>query len=281
MITLASLITIAIIFYGIVYFRTERRINKKYNVKLQSLTIPNDSLSYITGKHIAENRGCLGCHGNNLGSGKVFLDNSSPVGVLAASNITSGKGGIRYNDEDWIRVLRHGLNKNNQSVWFMPSHEVSHISNQEMAQLISYLKKQPPVDAEMPAKKIKPLGRVLTFFDQLPLLPAEMINHNAVYKDKIQPAVTAQYGGYLATSCKGCHGDNFKGAPAHGPSEPPIPDISLTGRPGKWKDDQFITALRTGKTPEGKHLSDAMPWKSFTYTNDELKAISLYLHELK
>lgn len=280
MITIGGIIAIAIIFYVIIYFKTEARINKVYSVKLQTLAIPNDTASYIRGKHIAENRGCLGCHGSTLANGEVFLDEKSPLGVLYAANITSGKGGINNKDEDWIRVLRHGLNKQNKSVWFMPSHEVSHISNQELAELICFLKHQPPVDRKVPEKSIKPLGRVLTYFDQYPLLPAEFINHNAVYIDRVEAAVTPQYGGYLATTCTGCHGANFKGGPAHSEKEPAIPDITSTGNVGKWKDDEFLTTLRTGRTPERK-LSDAMPWKAFTYTDNELKAIYLYLHQLK
>jgi mono/diheme cytochrome c family protein len=281
LITIGSLIAIVLIFYAVVYFKTEARINKVYGVKPQKLIIPQDSSAYIRGRHIAEIRGCLGCHGGNLAAGRAFLDEKSPVGVLYAANITSGKGGIQFTDEDWIRVLRHGLDKENKSLWFMPSHEVYHISNQEMSDLICFLKQQPPVDKTVPAKTIKPLGRLLTFFNQFPLLPAEMIDHNATYQNTVQAATTAAYGGYLATTCMGCHGPNFKGAPAHGENEPPIPDISATGHLGKWESSQFITALRNGKTPEGKQLSDAMPWKEFTYTDDELKAIYLYLHQVK
>jgi mono/diheme cytochrome c family protein len=148
-----------------------------------------------------------------------------------------------------------------------------------MGDLICFVKAHPPVDNTVPAKSLKPLGRVLTFLDKFPLLPAEMINHDAVYADEIQPSVTPAYGAYLATVCKGCHGPNLKGAAAHSPQEPAIPDISVTGHPGKWQAAGFITALRTGKTPEGKQLSEAMPWKFLTFTDDELKAIHLYLQQ--
>src|SRR5450432_1588686 len=115
-ITLGSLLVIVIIFYTIVYFKTESRINKVYAVKLQPLTIPSDSVSFIAGKHIAENRGCIGCHGADLGGGRAFLDKQSPVGLLYSVNITSGQGGINFTDDDWERVLRHGLGKDNKSV---------------------------------------------------------------------------------------------------------------------------------------------------------------------
>jgi mono/diheme cytochrome c family protein len=279
--SIGSLLLLAGLFYAVIYFKTEARINKAYNVKLQSLTIPTDSVSYAKGKHIATNRGCLGCHGPNLADGKVFLEPGSALGVLQAANITNGKGGINYTDLDWIRALRHGLNKQNKSVWLMPSHEVNHLSNQELGQLICYLKQQPPIDKVTLAKSLKPMGRALTFFNEFPLLPAEMIDHNAVYKDTVQQAVTAEYGAYLATICQGCHGPTLKGMPAFSEKEPATPDITHTGNVGKWDEGSFITALRTGKTPEGKQLTDGMPWKYFTYTDEELKAILLHLKQVR
>ncbi|MEO6316297.1 MAG: cytochrome c [Chitinophagaceae bacterium] len=281
LIVLGSLLAIVIILYAIVYFKTEARINKVYAVSVQQLTIPTDTTAYVAGKHIAENRGCFGCHGPHLGGGRAFLDEQSPVGVLYAPNITSGKGGLKYTDKDWVRVLRHGLAQSNKSAWFMPSQDIYQISNQEMGELISFVKQQPPVDNTVPVKSLKPLGRVLTFLDKYPLLPAEMIDHNFVVKDKVQAGVTAEYGAYLATTCRGCHGIDMKGGPAHAPTEPPIPDISSTGQTSKWQAAGFITAIHTGKTPEGKQLSDAMPWKYLTFTDDELKAILLYLHQVK
>ncbi|MCW3119488.1 MAG: hypothetical protein JWM28_3570, partial [Chitinophagaceae bacterium] len=138
-ITLGCLFALVIIFVTIVYFRTESRINKLYVVKPQTLVLRADSASYMRGNHIAEIRGCKGCHGHNLAGGRAFLDEQSPLGLLYAANITSGKGGINFKDEDWIRVLRHGLGKDNKSLWFMPSHEICHISNEDMAALIYFV----------------------------------------------------------------------------------------------------------------------------------------------
>ena len=45
--------------------------------------------------------------------------------------------------------------------------------------------------------------------------------------------------------------------------------------------NDFIILMRTGKTPKGQQLSDAMPYKEFTYTDDELKALHLYLQQIK
>ncbi|GAB2601576.1 c-type cytochrome [Spirosoma areae] len=282
-IILGSLVVLLLIFYTVAYFQTESRANKVYAVNLQTLAIPNDSASYQLGQHIAGIRGCLECHTSTL-RGQVFSDEKSPLGILYASNLTKGKGGIDYTDQDWIRALRHGLNKANKPLWFMPSHDVSsRLSNREMGALIYFLKSQPPVDQSHPPKAFKPLGRILTFLGEFPMFPAEMIDHSAIPVDEVQVAVNSTYGHYLATSCMGCHGTNLKGGPGHGENEPDIPDLSSTGKVGKWSADEFVATIRTGKTPEKRSLSDAMPWKYFakTYKDDELKAIYLYMHDVK
>jgi hypothetical protein len=125
-IVLGCLLLIVIAFYAVAHFNVKSRADKVYAVNLQQLDIPNGSASYEMGKHIAEIRGCLECHGANLG-GKVFMSDTTPIAVLYAANLTNGKGGINYTDLDWIRALRHGLNKENKSVWFMPAqHTTSH-----------------------------------------------------------------------------------------------------------------------------------------------------------
>jgi mono/diheme cytochrome c family protein len=278
---LTGLVLLMLIAYAVVHFQMESRIHKVYSVKLQSLSIPTDSTTYALGEHVADIRGCNGCHGSDYGGGMGFITEDTPLGVLYASNITSGKGGVEYKDQDWIRALRHGLGNDNKPLWFMPSHEVYRISNREMAALIAYLKQQAPVDRTVPSKSIKPLGRILSFLGQFPLLPAEQIDHTYQYKDDVKLTVDAKYGEYLAVSCMGCHGPKLKGGPAHGPAEPAIPDISSSGNLGKWTADGFVNLFHTNRTPEGRELSKYMPVKDFKYSDDELTAIYLYLRSVK
>lgn len=280
-ITLCSLAVLLLLSYSLVYVTTEVRIHKVYQVNLQKLSIPDDSAAYMEGRHVAGIRGCLRCHGTDLATGEVFADENSPIGILHASNITSGKGGIDYTDQDWIRALRHGLGKDNRALWLMPSHEVCGLSNRDMAALISYLKKQPPIDNTTPPKSLRPLGRMLTFVGKFPLLPAEKIDHTARYVDELKPAVDAVYGKYLAVSCTGCHTNSFKGASSPSLQQPPIPNISSTGKLGKWTQVGFVKLFHTGKTPKGRVVSQCVAVKAFVYSDDELRAIYLYLHEVK
>ncbi len=50
---------------------------------------------------------------------------------------------------------------------------------------------------------------------------------------------------------------------------------------GKWSEDDIVTALRTGKRPDGRVLSPIMPWQSFaTLTDEDAHAIAAYLKSL-
>ena len=276
---LVSLLALLLIFYAVVYFKTESRANKVYEVAIQQLNIPTDSASFALGAHIAAVRGCNDCHANG---GKAFFDEHNPIATLYAANLTSGKGGINYADKDWIRALRHAVSKEGKPLWFMPvQHTSGNLSNKDLGALISYLKQLPPIDKATPQKKINPLGRMLTFLGKFPMFPAEIIDHTASFPDEIKPTATAVYGKYLAVVCQGCHGSNFKGGDSHEPGGPHIPDLTTTGNMGKWNSAQFITTLHTGKTPEGKMLTEYMPWRTIgvAHNEEELQAIYLYLHQ--
>lgn len=280
-IVLGCLILLVLLFSATVYFKTESRANKLYNVKVLPLTIPTDSVNYKLGEHIAAIRGCVDCHADG---GRAFFDEKNPIALLYTANLTNGKGGINYSDNDWLRALRHGVGRDGKSLWFMPvQHTSGNLSNHELVALISYLKRLPPVNATHPHKVINPLGRMLTFLGKFPMFTAEFIDHNASFPDEVKPEVTSAYGKYMATVCAGCHGDNYKGGPGKEPGQPYIPDISSTGKLKNWTSDQFITVLHTGKTPDGRTLSEYMPWSTLgkAHQNEELKAMYLYLRDCK
>jgi mono/diheme cytochrome c family protein len=51
---------------------------------------------------------------------------------------------------------------------------------------------------------------------------------------------------------------------------------------GKWTEAQIVTALRTGKRPDGRELAPIMPWRAFAnLTKSDAQAIAAYLKSLK
>jgi mono/diheme cytochrome c family protein len=280
---LGVLIAIVAIFYAKVYFSTESRINKVYTVTPQQLDFnPLDSTLLASGQRLVTTKGCNDCHGEDLG-GKIFVDDPA-LGLLVAQNLTKGKGGLPqdHNITDWVLALKHGIRKNGKPLLFMPSHEYTLLSEQDMTAIIAYCLQLPNIDRDLPDHKLGPVGRILTDLGKLPLLPVEMIDHNRMLVKEVKAEVSVDYGKYLSIACQGCHRENMKGGDPVAPGFPPVANISSTGNPGKWTDDQFMQTLRTGTTPEGKVLKPSeMPWTmTKAYSDTELKALHLYLNSL-
>lgn len=269
-------------FYAKAYYATEARINKVYQVSPQPLVIPTDSAEIANGARLAMAKGCRDCHGDDLG-GKVFI-NDNALGLVVAKNLTKGKGGlpVDHTVSDWVLALKHGVRKDGKPLLIMPAHEYTLLTEDDMAAIIAFAQQVPAVDRELPQNSLGPLARILTDLDQLPLLPAEMIDHSRLLTKKMKEEISIDFGKYLTTACQGCHRENMKGGEPIAPGFPVVANISSSGNLGKWTEEQFITTLRTGKTPEGKILKpNEMPWNmTKAYTDTELKAIYLYLKSI-
>ena len=96
--------------------------------------------------------------------------------------------------------------------------------------------------------------------------------------------VTVEYGHYLVTvtGCADCHGAQLSGGKSKKPAAIDAPNLTPAGDLKTWGAADFIKTLRTGVNPAGHPLNpNEMPWKHInTYTDDELKAIFMYLQTL-
>ena len=152
-----------------------------------------------------------------------------------------------YSDADWVRSIRSGVRPNGLPLLFMPSHEYRPMGPEDLGALVSWIKSMPPVDTDPVEQKIGLLGRVLFLAGQLPLIPAERIDHSDPSFSQPEADVTVVYGAYLATACAGCHGEGFSGGVIPGvPPEWPeaanlTPDVD-TGV-GLWSEDDFFILL--------------------------------------
>ncbi|QCR23152.1 c-type cytochrome [Pontibacter sp. SGAir0037] len=275
---LASLLVLLVLFYLMVSANISNRAEKKYTFASEDIAIPDDQALLKRGEHLAVIKGCTDCHGENM-AGKVMMEDAA-LGRLVSSNLTKGKGGLpqQYNTSDWVMALRHGIDPGGRPLLFMPSHETTLLSEEDMAALIAYCQHLEPVDNILPASELGPVVKVMTYLDKMPLLSVEKIDHQLPMVAKADTVEGVAMGMYLAVSCSGCHRPDLKGGDPLAPGLPPVPDITSSGKVGKWTKAQFIQTLRTGKTPEGKQMSsDNMPWK-MTAQYDEKELASLYLY---
>jgi mono/diheme cytochrome c family protein len=266
-IVLGGLIVLTLLTGLVLYPIGMKKLTKTYlNITVESVNIPDDADAIARGRHISVIWGCTKCHGEDL-SGRLLtndpIEGTIPtLGTIPAPNLTSGEGGIgqSYTDTDWVRVIRHGIKSNNQAEIYM---YVSTISDQDLGNLIAYLKQVPPVDTDSPAISygpILPIAPALGIFTPA----AELIDHNAPHPQDSVPDATVEYGKYLSAICAQCHGNGIANAVKN------------------WKQEDFIYTFNTGVLPDGRQLGPTMSSKTFNEMNDtELAALWLYFTSTK
>jgi cytochrome c553 len=260
------------------YVVVELRLRRVHQLPDENLDIKMDQVSIARGEHLVEVlMGCTDCHGDSL-SGKYLFDDAM-FGRIAAINLTPGKGGVgsTNQDADWEHAIRHGVGSDGKPLIYVMSSLYHNVGDEDLADMIAYLKNLPPVDNELPPTTVGLLSRLLVLTDSS-LLPAQIIQHDHGEIIVPNPGATIEYGQYLATACKICHGADFTGRLSVGGGL----NLTLAGDLSQWTEDDFRRALRTGYTPEGHRLvEDEMPWRRIgNLSDEELQALWLYLQSL-
>lgn len=278
-IVLGSIVGLALLVAVGLYIKSRSEFNRTYSVEARQITVPSDAAAIQRGRHLATVI-CMECHGDDLG-GKVGFVDLGPIGSVDTPNLTKGTGGLgrELTDEDFVRVLTHGVKPNGTSVFIMPSTDFQYMSDQDLGDIIAYIRALPPVD--------RTTGGQFTFIGNAMygagafgnLLRASRIDHDNRPPTPAAPGVTPEYGSYLVqiNSCRDCHGQELSGGKSAEPGAPLAPNLTPGGELRAWTAEQFITTLRTGVTPSGMELK-YMPWQyKGKMSDNELKAIWAYL----
>jgi mono/diheme cytochrome c family protein len=261
---------------------SDNKLNRTITVPEETVEVRTDTASIQRGQHLAAAVAtCVDCHGPNL-AGKVFVDDPA-LGRIAAPNLTRGQGGVgaTFSDADFVRALRHGVDPSGRPLMIMPADDYTHFGDADLGAIIGYVRSLPAIDSSLPPNELRPLGRVLFATGQLPLHPADRIDHNAPRSPAPQPGPTPEYGKYLADNagCPSCHGPGLSGGkiPQAPPDMVPARNITPAGI-GGWSEADFFKALRTGTRPDGSVINPFMPWPYYAQmTDDELRALWRFL----
>ena len=286
---LAGLVVLILIFAMVVRVSVNSRANKTYDVTVASIEVPSDAESIARGEHVFITATCVDCHGDNLAGG-IFIDDPA-IGKLYAANLTSGEGGrgAIYSDDDFVRAIRHGINQQNQSVYFMEVRLYWYLNDADMGDLLAYMRSVEPVDGTYPEPALSPLGYFLTFIGQISMFPAEVVDHEVARPTVVDAGATKEYGAYLAFTCQSCHNPAFSGGVI--PGAPPdfleARNLTPSGELKDWNLEDFKLAMTTGVTPSGRELEFnpapwiSIPWITFAeHTDTDYEAIFLYLQSL-
>jgi mono/diheme cytochrome c family protein len=260
---LGGLLVLVAIAGLILYPMGMKKLNQTYpNIAVETINIPTDRDAVDRGKHIATIWACTRCHGEDL-SGTVIANDPLAgmvplLGTISAPNLTSGKGGIAssYTDTDWVRAIRHGVMPEGSGEALM--FDYSTMSDQDLGDLIAYLKQVPPVDTSYPETRYGPLLPVLSNISLL-TPAAEKIDHGASRPVNPKAGATVEYGEYLSAVCTACHGN------------------SIGYAVNQWEQEEFVHTFQTGVLPDGRQFGQTMSSNTFReMTDTELNALWLY-----
>lgn len=268
---------------GALWIRSAQLLGARYAVETPPLVIPSDSVAVARGEHLAHAAlSCTLCHGQDLG-GAVYMD-AGAIGIVAGPNLTSGAGGIGASREDidLIRALRFGVRQDSTSLLMMPSEVFVHLTDEDLAAVIAYVRHAPPVDRIVPRSRFGLAGRALLALGQLNLLVASKT-------PRLTPVASVSrtpgpaYGRYLAdiSGCHGCHGFGLSGGKVAGPPGLPPASNLTPGAIPNWQESDFVRVMRDGRRRDNSPVNEFMPWKTFRgMTDDELHALWLYLQSV-
>ena len=255
-----------------------RVLAERMDLPDEDLTPMSDSATIARGEHLVTIWGCSDCHAETLG-GKVLVD-AKPFAYLVAPNLTAGTGGLTadYQITTFERAVRHGVGWDGRLLMMMPSMDYQHVTDMDIAALFAFLKAVAPVDNDVTGRKLGPIGRIASLVAGAELFPARGMMHANVHLREVEPSMTAEYGGYLARLCSGCHGPDYSGIKGNGPNLTSDPETGI----GAWGLDEFQRAFQQGQRPDGTVLDSTMPWYVFgNMTEDEVEAVWMFLQSLE
>ena len=233
--------------FAAVFGLSEWKLRSFTDPPVLSVPIPDDSASLALGRHLTRTRGCFGCHGQQL-EGRSFEDEWPWVRRAVAPNLA--RHAREHPPETLARAIRGGVGHDGRALWSMPSYNFKHLTDDEVAALIGFLRAADVVDGE-------PLPRPSLGWRARWALASGAESHMAQWGDEVPDLVLGSgddpalaRGERLAmTSCNECHGLDLRGSWVEMDIAPP--DLAIVaGYP--W--DDFQTLMKTGVPLDGRDL---------------------------
>lgn len=282
---LLGLVALIAVSAGVVYGVSSNRLARLYPATAHPIPVRDDSASIVEGERLVTIRGCNDCHGANM-AGRILIDDPA-FGRMPTANLTSGRAGGALTPEAFELAVRHGVRPDGSALKIMPSEEYAHLGDEELAAMYAYVRSLPAVNAPLPPTRIGPVAHALYVAGQIPLTPAEKLQADGkgelAHAAAPAAAVTPEFGAYMAKSCTGCHGQKYAGGSHPGMTRPARNLTPHATGIEQWTEQDFVTAISTGRRPDGTMLdTTAMPVKMTSKMSDvEKRAIYAYLRTVE
>jgi mono/diheme cytochrome c family protein len=251
---------------------------------IQPVAFRTDATSVARGQYLYASRGCVDCHGAQ-GNGHMFVDDGKGLRI-AGPHIAPGPGSAvaDYTPIDWVRAIRHGVNRQGRPLMVMPSEDYNRFTDDDLASLVAYIRQMPATQGSAAVVDLPLPARVAYGFGVMKDAAAK-IDHSLPPQLPVADHDTVARGAYVANMCLGCHGPTLAGGkiPGGPPDWPPASRLS----PGEGSvmsryagAEDFARMFKTGRRPDGSAIQ-VMPFGSLSQMNDrDVRDLHAYLRSL-
>jgi len=251
------------------YLRSETYLHSFDRPAPFMAAIPDDDASRARGEHLVLTRGCRGCHGDDLG-GQLMWGYAVPPNLPKLAREIGAAG--------FEAALRHGIDHTGRAMRDMPSYNFLRLRDDDVADIIAYLRAAPVASRELPAASLPwsirwglARGRDIAIAAVLEKVPP--------LKHAGEDSALAR-GEYLAmTTCNECHGLTLLAdSPFDDETAPSL--VVVAG----YDEAAFTRLMRTGKALGDRELpmmSGVARGRFVHFTDDEVRELYAYLrHEV-
>jgi mono/diheme cytochrome c family protein len=254
-----------------VYFATTRMFDQRYSVVAAAIPPSAGPEAIARGKALADRTGCTDCHKADLRGG-LFHDGGPLEGRYYASNLTR-KAQV-YSDEDLARIVRAGVRPDGRGVNSMPSSAFVDLTDQEMADVIAFVRSMPAGGDDAPEHYIGPVDRWKFWTGAPEFEPAVSYVEKERRKQPADAGPQHAFARHQASIiCRECHGGDLKG----GEGDAPAPDLVVATA---YTLPAFTKLLRTGIGVDGKEhglMTSVATGRLYHLNDTEIAGIHAYL----
>ena len=240
---LGVILILLLVFAAWAWFASARVLGRTHEASTERLVQPS-AAQLADAERQARILGCVSCHGEGL-RGRMMFD-AGPFAKVWTPNLT--ELAARASDQQLAQGIRQGIGYDGRALFVMPSPMYQHLSDQETAALIAWIRSLPRTGERVSDIEWGPVGRVILALGRFP----SALERAEEFRTRQPFDVGADHaaGRRLAlTACTECHGADLSGGQ-------PTPNTLAPGLSivGAYDPAQFRTLLRTGVPPSGRDL---------------------------
>lgn len=266
---------IAVVGVAAIFGTSEWRLRRTHDVPLAPLKSGLESPDPMEGERLAKIVGCwAGCHGQTGQGGSIDMDGYYSVTAPSLPSIIP-----RYSDAELARLIRFGVKRDGSSALGMTSYTFYPLADEDLANIISHLRRQPPLPTAPGHRTISMTARIKLALGKWQVA-ADQIDVTRPRWGELPRTTAFERGRYLASvTCSECHGVDFRGNEFKDNTYDGGPSLAMIAMYGR---DEFRHLLRTGKPIGGRDLGE-MSWVARNgfvhFTDQEIDDIRVFLRE--